>query len=173
MVWKEQHFARELERQLVEIVSIRKRVLRDAGSQDPEIVERLDRLELSHRHLLRKLLERVETRRRGARKPETRMSRALRLFQTVAHENLLELVTRVRADATVGNAKAASTLEQAAPGRPGRSRTSRMTRRCGACGKLLQPGLLGPGDVIFQGRQWYHRGCVPRGQRFSRRGPWN
>ena len=52
MLWCQQDFEREVSRQLVEIESIRKRA---AGS--PEVSDRLDRLEESILHLMRKLRE--------------------------------------------------------------------------------------------------------------------
>ena len=52
MVWSNQDFAREVRRQLIELQSIRKRAPADA-----EIHERIDRLEESHHHVLRKLAE--------------------------------------------------------------------------------------------------------------------
>ncbi len=65
MIWKEHDFAREVCRQLVELASIRKRV-----SGDAELLERVQRLEASHRGLLRKLVPGCGERHEGGSLPE-------------------------------------------------------------------------------------------------------
>lgn len=52
MIWSEQDFEREVRRQLIELASIRKKVESDA-----DVVRKLDKLEVSHRMLLRKISE--------------------------------------------------------------------------------------------------------------------
>lgn len=57
MVWSKQEFEREVRRQIVELESIRKRISTNTVSAKAEALEKIDRLEASHRNLLRKLKE--------------------------------------------------------------------------------------------------------------------
>lgn len=192
MVWKEHHFARELERQLVEIASIRKRM-----RHDPEVVERLDRLELSHRRLIQRLAALAESRRSqrqsasrhgdGSERPDRSvaeptskrdggdrgLSRALRRFQSAVHDNLLHLVAHVSSESTIRTQGVSSAVEQTASARHPTVRLPRVDERCARCGKVLLSSVLGGADLVERDRRWYHRACAPRGRRCTRPGPLN
>jgi hypothetical protein len=168
MVWKEHHFARELERQLVEIASIRKRM-----DHDPEVAERLDRLELSHRHLIRKLAMLSEARRSRNGGGEEKLARALRVFHSVVHDNLLDLVAHVRTERSARSPEPSSLVQLTPSTRASRARLPCLDERCARCGKVLLSSMLGGADLVHRGARWYHRECAPRGRKFTRPGPLN
>lgn len=139
MIWKEHDFAREVCRQLVELASIRKRI-----SGDPELLERVQSLEASHRGLLRKLDDSYRERRAAEGVREA-----------------AECPVRCR----VRTARAVR--------RSGRAPAPRLDETCGSCGKALLSGVLDGEDIVRRAGRWHHRTCARLGDGSSPRGVFN
>jgi hypothetical protein len=142
MVWTKVDFEREVRRQLVEIESIRKRL-----PESPEVHERIDRLEASHRNLIRKLDEvfpagskapKVQARRtpQGGSKRAPRRAHAHGRCPLHVHAALPK--------------KKVTTM-------PG------IHEKCAACGKVLLASVLLGREVVFLNEAWYHRSCASKG----------
>jgi hypothetical protein len=147
MVWSKIDFAREVRRQLVELESIRKRAPADA-----ELHERIDRLEESHHHVLRKLAE--SSAGSGLTEKKARRPRA-------APKCTCEGVT----DRTGRNARVALREPMAVKRRMKSLLAEQLglphpAERCASCGRVLLLSLIAGGQIVFHKAAWYHRSCV-------------
>ena len=159
----------------MELESIRKRV--PAGS---EVQERIDRLEASHRNILRKLEEVFPP---AGAEP----SPGLPAPKSASLEGLLRTLGRAGDGASFALRAAASVLEIEPPlsSAPGGSLTEAATdqcqlpsldERCGRCGRVLLTSLLGGEEVLCFDGEWVHRACAPEteaGEPFGKPGTLN
>jgi hypothetical protein len=158
MIWSKLDFEREVRRQLVELESIRKRV-----PSNPEVHQRIDKLEASHKNILRKLAElfpQPKSLRTSSASPK--LSAAVQAHAKKAIERYLKTVeqtARLR-KLIAGDRQGVQTLL-------GRSRNSApkmelptLDTKCATCGKVLLSGLLGGEEVVLIDNSWHHRDCA-------------
>lgn len=161
MVWGKHDFAREIQRMLVELASIKKRIPAIA-----EVLERIERLEASHHYLLRKLGESFrsigEKKRGGGEK--RRGSTGHRLFQQVLEQHLRALASGRGSRAIQ---QAATALKNLGVRRKA-VELPRLDERCASCGKVLLSRVLAGEEVVVRKRVWYHRKCVQTGKGLSK-----
>lgn len=164
MIWSKQDFEREVRRQLVELASIRKRL-----PSNPEVLERIGRLEESHVHLLRKLDE-VFPKRRAAAPAPRRKGRS----QGTAAGALEQYLRTVEAAAGKIRAAAGATGVPRPRGAPARKRARPQAElpslglKCASCGKVLFSSLLGGEEIVRVKGSWHHRECVGGGDGYSK-----
>ena len=159
MVWTKHEFEREVRRQLVELESIRKRVPANA-----DVLERIDRLEESHRYLLRKLTECFQSappKRKRCGKPSPHGGSAhtpvLPILQwQLSGSRSCGVRTHVK--------RAVLEKRKSEPG---------LGECCASCGKVLLSSLLAGEAVVFFKKAWHHKGCAEGGKRYGRPGMLN
>jgi hypothetical protein len=142
MVWTKIDFEREVRRQLVEIESIRKRL-----PESPEVHERIDRLEASHRHLIRKLDEVFP----ASSKPP-KLAPAPPAHQGTSKRAPKRTHSHGRLSFHVH-----ATLSKKKVTVPG------IHEKCAACGKVLLASVILGREVVFLNEAWYHRSCASKG----------
>ena len=160
MVWTKHDFEREVRRQLVEIESIRKRL-----PESPEVHERIDRLEASHRNLIRKLDEVFP----APPKPPK-----------LAPAQPAKLAPAQPAKLAPAQPAHRGTTPKRAPKRPhahgrlcfhphttlSKKKVTTMPgihEKCAACGKVLLASVILGREVVFLNEAWYHRSCASKG----------
>ena len=144
MVWSNVDFAREVRRQLVELESIRKRAPADA-----ELHERIDRLEESHRYVLRKLADGS-----GCSGTTEKKARQTRAAPKCTCEGMAGRHVRLALREPTALKRRVKSLLVAQLGLP------HLAVRCASCGRVLLPSLIAGGQIVFHKAAWYHRSCV-------------
>jgi hypothetical protein len=142
MLLSERDLAREIQRQLVEFVSIRKRV-----KGDPELLARIEKLEASHLYILRKLSEGLEGAARAKprrRRACLRASRGRILFEAAMARQSRSLEGGCCGAADHAASAAGIYLSRAS----GATELPRLDERCAACGKVLISSILAGEDVV-------------------------
>lgn len=182
MIWSKLDFEREVRRQLVELESIRKRV--PAGS---EVQERIDRLEVSHKNILRKIEEVFPV---SAGTPEADPAQCGTPGESSgAHadassapvsasfeSHLRAVVQSIQDDALTGTfGRSSPALQLESPPAPSTTgeQLPGLDTRCARCGRILLTSLLGGEEVIRFESEWWHRECVSSGESFAKPGTLN
>jgi hypothetical protein len=169
MVWSKLQFEREVCRQMIELESIRKRIVPDA-----DVLERIDRLEESHRHLLRRIDECFALTRVGAQvgapsgaSRERCPQGGCRQHRRCRRQWISKMEARAR---RAGEILKASPLHAHGVGSPGSplSKGPGLGQRCGTCGKVLLSSILAGDEVIFQKKAWRHRACAEPASTYRR-----
>lgn len=145
MVWSKHQFEREVCRQMVELESIRKRIVPDA-----DVLERIDRLEESHRSILRKLNECFPA------------SSAVNQRTLVSSS---KTVVRTRRRFKWKQSSLAATSQKpivspSASKKDGKGCMPPLGQKCGTCGKILLSSILAGDEVVLQNQGWHHRKCA-------------
>jgi|RhiMethySRZTD1v2_1073278.scaffolds.fasta_scaffold21863_7 ribosomal protein S27E len=174
MIWSKVDFEREVRRQLIELESIRKSVPAGADAHT-----KLDKLEASHKHILRKLdelfpEEKAEGERRSA--PSTKaFERYLKTVEQTAKIQTTVLGGRSRLRAILrpyGTKKAPASKQE--PAEPSTNlELPSLDARCATCGKVLLSSILGGKGVVFHQHAWHHLECAHCGDGFSKPGALN
>ncbi len=195
MIWSKIDFEREVRRQLVELESIRKRV-----PWNPDVHQRIDKLEASHKNVLCKLAELFC--RRGASGPalaagtsrdegkSAGKAAATRSATKSAARSTTAGQTRVlRSRAARALGRYLRTIEETAQlkkvilgGRQGlrvlftrsrrESKLPGLDAKCATCGKVLLSSILGGEEIVFVENAWHHKDCAG-GDGFSKPGVLN
>lgn len=177
MIWSKLDFEREVRRQLIEIESIRKRI-----PADSEAHARIDRLEASHQHLLKKLDELFPGGQSSAPPPKGDRLRADEDLTGLVGAGAREIVEKESLRRVAGELSRAPAGRVNAPRgllspgpevsgsqrgeEPGQhaldpgSRSLDPGARCGGCGRLLLPALLGGETLVRAADGWRHEPCA-------------
>ena len=165
MVWCKQQFEREVCRQMVELESIRKRIV-----PDEDVLERIDRLEESHRHLLRRLNECVAVTRvvaRGGLAVSERRSLARRrCARGACREKSAKMGVRTARITEASSLLKGSSLLMTGIAPPPTCpslkalKAPSLHQKCGTCGKVLLSSILAGDEVLLQKETWHHKGCA-------------
>jgi hypothetical protein len=163
MVWSKQEFEREVRRQIVELAALRKRV-----PAVKEVLDRIDRMEDSHRGLLRKLTELFD----GASPPAPAAGEGA----AASMEPEKTFAAAIEACASSpAHLAAAPSLKHVTPGNlalaieEAQGTYPDLNETCAACGKLVLSSILAGGEVVYQDSAWYHASCAKGGESFSKR----
>ncbi len=169
MVWSKHDFEREIRRQLIELTSIRKRV--SEGQED--LLERIDRLEVSQRYLIRKLDEFFDAENTPKERAENGLTEieefeaavaeeaTVEIPESLAHEIqslLAECSRREVADYSEATQKCEVVVVAETV-----VKVPDLNERCAACGKMLVSSMLAGGEVTEHESSWYHSGCLDAG----------
>ena len=195
MIWSKIDFEREVRRQLVELESIRKRV-----PENSDVHQRIDKLEASHKNVLRKLTELFCW--RGASDPALSASTSRDAGKSAGKAAATRPATKSAArSSTAGETKVLQskavralgrylrTIEETAQlkkvilgGRQGlrvlftrrhhASKLPALDAKCATCGKVLLSSILGGEEVVFIENAWHHKDCAG-GDGFSKPGVLN
>lgn len=170
MLWGKLEFARELSRQLVEIASIKK-----LARSHPEILERVERLEASHLHLLRKLSDGSgdlhEKRRRVSRR-RVRARKGERLFRE-AMSRYLKCLWQTGSKIAIEGARQSGTALSKTCLQVRRKSLPRLNQTCAVCGRVLISSVLAGEAVIVRKKEWYHGRCAEKGAGYKKPGHLN